>query len=609
MIKRTNNPVFGSIMFSVMLFIALYPLSVLTASNHVHCDTLSLKDSFKNPSNKSLVELRKELDGLIYIDLPSKDSLLEFIICPNQKKVYTSIEIEKLNYLGAAYFENSELEKAQLIFEEILVQTPQQECIFNIAMAHNYLGIIAYVKGDWLNAYFHFQNLMKWEDKITNNLLTSAYLNLGAIYVSLEDYPRSEALYKKGLEIGKNSVLEYGWLLHRMGELKYEQNNYITAEAYFNTAKDHWIKNDNKRGLCYTESQLGQVYRKTKSNQETISYLQNLLKEEKYSDYDLCKIGLLLNLGEVYKAEKDYTKALTYLKESADLSLKEGTNQYRLTAYEKIIEIYLERGNIEQAKKVFHVYSELYESLYVKNRSRTTNSFQQIKAFIDKEQAFKLIQQKERYTGQQLKSHKLIILISLGLLFLSTLLGSVYYYYFRKNKKKNNLLKTLNTEISLQQEKLQKAKDKIGWQNQELEIQLVKKAMIINQYSESINKVKNILKTKDFYSQKDKVLDSLNQLNSKALQEELNLQITKANQNFFERLSNQFPKLTQNELRLCAFLKMNLSTKEIASLTFKNSDSIKVARSRLRKKLGLTHNKMAISVFLNQLKDVPPKQP
>jgi len=83
------------------------------------------------------------------------------------------------------------------------------------------------------------------------------------------------------------------------------------------------------------------------------------------------------------------------------------------------------------------------------------------------------------------------------------------------------------------------------------------------------------------------------------LWEELDLQINNANQVFFEKLLKKYPYLTLNDLRLCAFLKMNLSTKEIANLTFRNLESIKVARSRLRKKLDLTHTNTNISTFLN----------
>ena len=48
-----------------------------------------------------------------------------------------------------------------------------------------------------------------------------------------------------------------------------------------------------------------------------------------------------------------------------------------------------------------------------------------------------------------------------------------------------------------------------------------------------------------------------------------------------------FPTLKKNDLKLCAYLKMGLSSKEIASLLNTNLRSIETARYRLRKKLGL----------------------
>jgi len=83
--------------------------------------------------------------------------------------------------------------------------------------------------------------------------------------------------------------------------------------------------------------------------------------------------------------------------------------------------------------------------------------------------------------------------------------------------------------------------------------------------------------------------------------DELDFQITQSNRLLFEKLSKKFDNLSQSDLRLCAFMKMNMRTKEIANLTFKNPASVKVARSRLRKKLGLTHSTMTISTFLNRL--------
>ena len=56
---------------------------------------------------------------------------------------------------------------------------------------------------------------------------------------------------------------------------------------------------------------------------------------------------------------------------------------------------------------------------------------------------------------------------------------------------------------------------------------------------------------------------------------------------FQDRLKARYPGLTAYDLRLCTYLKANLSTKEIATLLNITPDSVKKAKHRLRKKLGI----------------------
>jgi DNA-binding response OmpR family regulator/DNA-binding CsgD family transcriptional regulator len=56
---------------------------------------------------------------------------------------------------------------------------------------------------------------------------------------------------------------------------------------------------------------------------------------------------------------------------------------------------------------------------------------------------------------------------------------------------------------------------------------------------------------------------------------------------FYKKLNDKLKDLTVREQRLCAFLKMNMSTKEIAAITFQTPNSIDVAKHRLRKKTGI----------------------
>ena len=68
----------------------------------------------------------------------------------------------------------------------------------------------------------------------------------------------------------------------------------------------------------------------------------------------------------------------------------------------------------------------------------------------------------------------------------------------------------------------------------------------------------------------------------------------------YKKLIKEFPELTVNERRLCALLSINMSTKEISDITRQSAHSINMARSRLRKKFGLTNRQASIQEFLQK---------
>lgn len=80
--------------------------------------------------------------------------------------------------------------------------------------------------------------------------------------------------------------------------------------------------------------------------------------------------------------------------------------------------------------------------------------------------------------------------------------------------------------------------------------------------------------------------------------EEFKLYFEDVHKDFFGQLKEQYPSLSPNELRLCALLKLNLSVKEMASLMGISPESVKMARHRLRKKLGLTSDQNLVEFML-----------
>jgi len=94
------------------------------------------------------------------------------------------------------------------------------------------------------------------------------------------------------------------------------------------------------------------------------------------------------------------------------------------------------------------------------------------------------------------------------------------------------------------------------------------------------------------------MLQKISQNNAPDMDWELfKVQFEKLYPGFFNNIEVRHPNLTQNELRLCTFLKLNLSTREIAGLIKISPKSVEVARVRLRKKLNLTRTQTLKSYF------------
>ena len=70
--------------------------------------------------------------------------------------------------------------------------------------------------------------------------------------------------------------------------------------------------------------------------------------------------------------------------------------------------------------------------------------------------------------------------------------------------------------------------------------------------------------------------------------------------NFFHNLHERYPELTQNDMKLCALLRLNLNTKDIAGFTHLSVRGVEGARYRLRKKLGIEKDK-SLTDFLLEL--------
>lgn len=88
---------------------------------------------------------------------------------------------------------------------------------------------------------------------------------------------------------------------------------------------------------------------------------------------------------------------------------------------------------------------------------------------------------------------------------------------------------------------------------------------------------------------------------NEAAWKEFEMRFREVHKAFYERLMAINPNLTLNEKRLCAFLRLDMTSKEISAITGQSIRAIEQARIRLRKQLGLTNQQVSLSAFLSSL--------
>lgn len=140
------------------------------------------------------------------------------------------------------------------------------------------------------------------------------------------------------------------------------------------------------------------------------------------------------------------------------------------------------------------------------------------------------------------------------------------------------------------------ANDKLQFEISQKNMQLAKNTMAMVAKNELLIDIKSeldLMKEELGYRLPNKYYDNLARLIEKGINSENDWEMfehlfDQAHENFFKRLKSDYPDLTSSDLRLCAYLRLNLSSKEIAPLLNISVRGVEEKRYRLRKRLGLS---------------------
>ena len=594
--------------------------------------------------------------GEIFAQNQKKIDSLKKIITITQQD---TSRIMSLLELGDQY-EHNKPDSALIYYNKALDLSKEIKSQSLIAKCSRYIGIIYYYQGFYTKAIdYHIKSLNAYKIIGDKKGISGSYNNIGLVYEYQGAYTKAISYYLKSLkiseEIGDKKVIHSAY--NNIGGIHYNQGSYDEALSYFSKSLKIAKEIGIKKGVADSYNNIGSIYRQQGFEDKSLQYhLKSLKIKEEIGD----KRGLFSsyqNLGVSYYTKGSYDKTLSYYLKSLNIAeemddkhgiattylnisalnirladstainetqrieylkkaIKNSFRSYKLAkeigslplvseACNSLMNTYSKLGNYKRAIEFSEIYIISKDSLFDKTKTKELAKIEakyeyQKQAEIDSIAHDNEIKIKDQVLlrEKEVSKMKIITFVIIGSIILIVTLLIIYLQ--RGRIKKNKMISQQEKELT-----------NVNLKNKELENKNLLSELEYK-HKEVVNFALHIAEKNEFLENLQKTLNASNdQIDPKTLKkliaqnlstekdrEEFNANIESLNDSFFLILGEKFPKLTKNDKRLCALLRLNLSSKEIASIQNISPNSVDVNRYRLRKKLDITTDK-DLSDFLN----------
>ncbi|WP_139257041.1 tetratricopeptide repeat protein [Flavobacterium saccharophilum] len=505
--------------------------------------------------------------------------------------IQTGHLLEKKNLDSALFYY-----KKALPFEKKITDTLLARLYSNIGNANLLKGNIDICLDYQLKALKFYELYPPQQDIVrVYNSIALVYFFQGDFEKALVKFNQVKALLDKNIIKDSSKVhLIKGKILNNIGIIYDNKHLEDHALEYFMQASTHSKKANDNENLSSVYSNMGIIYLKGKRYDlaEAI-FIESLnLRKKENNILGLCKSTY--HLGRLYKEKKEFKKAQEYLLSSLKYCKQTNSSSTRASVLEELSLVMAGKGDYKSAYNYHVAFKSLKDSLFNKeNQKKITRAEMQYK--FDKESQSTKIAQNQR---------ELVYSIIAIVLILGIIIAIIMYRLQESKAKIQQLAKESaelnNKDLSLREDSL---KRELEFKNKELTtniMYLLKKNEFNSEISSRLMELKKQMKKTD-QDIIQKIIVDIKNAQDDDIWKEFEVRFSQVYNEFYERLNIKYPDLTLNEKRICAFLRLNMTTKEICALTRQSYNSLNVARARLRKKLNIQNEDINLVTFLENI--------
>jgi len=488
--------------------------------------------------------------------------------------------------MGIVQKQMGNLGDAVVCYSKALEVAQKNDLKNETASCFNNLGNVYRKKGDLAKAMESYEKAITHFKALKDDIMVSdCQNNIGNLYLDHGDPFRALDYYNQSLKIVKAANDEYRLIIRykNLADAYSDLKDFENAGHFLDDAMKLAQKSGDKSFLASCYLQLGKLQNLKKEPEIALAYYEKAQSLFETIGSTADQAEALVEIARIELVAGNTSTAILHAGKAEKLARQTGSLKSRLDAILCLAVALEQKGEGKKALESYKTALYLKDSIYNADKYRTIEEIEA--GFVQRElkQQNSTLAQNSLLQNQAIRT-KNIILLLLGIcLLLSATIIRMIYKRQKEAKQETGRVK-------------QQSEEKIVKLNEDLsakERELTSKTVFINQKNQLLERLIRELEALKQTGAGDNAIQhlqvQLKQELSPNAWKEFEVQFNEVHPGFQNRLLEKFPELTPSERRLCTFIRLDMNTREISSLTGQSIKSIEVARTRIRKKLNVPH--------------------
>jgi tetratricopeptide (TPR) repeat protein len=451
--------------------------------------------------------------------------------------------------------------------------------------AYERIGNVYRMKGEYELASENLYKAINIAEKNDLKLLLAyGYEDLGNVFDHDDDiesareyYLKAKTIYEELGDIGNTAGI-----IGNLGTLLSAEGKYREALAMQLEVLEMLKQVNHYRYMANTYHKISVCYRELNQLDSARFYVHKTIEMDRKNGY---KRGIAQDyemLGELFLRTQDYDSAKIYLQKGIDLAKEIGVINRQSQMYKRMFRADTALGNYKGAARWLELSQVMTDSVYNLEKLESMAEMREKYEAEKREQQIAALETQNKLKGTRNAA--------LGFSFL-LILGIVSLLWVRQRTQQQQEIKMLEKDKIITEQELEAS----ILESEYLKKELTNYALHISQKNDFLDQIKSEMAEVKSKINNNDAIKHINQMGSKIYQntavsketEEFQAHVEQVCEGFFKRLDDKFPDLTEQEKRLAALVRLNLSSKDIANIFNISPKSVDQGRYRLRKKLDL----------------------